>query len=290
MRRWATFFTTAAGLLLLGSAIPSRAASPNIASDAIHNVPVEIDRGYLILAPVTCSAFTNLTFIVDTGADRTVIGERLAGDLRLLTRPAVVGLVNRNAVAKLGMLSDFELGPIHVSDVEVFVKDLSALSRSLQKNVDGIVGMDVLRKSSFEIDYQTRQIRFGGVRRLRHATTFDFGQALVAVDLRVRSKPLRMVIDTGSSALVIFANRAEDVALRRSSTPRSAANLAGDYMREPALIGDLILAGDDLGSQTAFLVSNHNNVTDFDGLLGPPVLGFRQVAFDFEHHIFSWTR
>jgi hypothetical protein len=29
---------------------------------------------------------------------------------------------------------------------------------------------------------------------------------------------------------------------------------------------------------------------EFDGLLGPSALGLKQIAFDFQHHKFSWTR
>ena len=29
---------------------------------------------------------------------------------------------------------------------------------------------------------------------------------------------------------------------------------------------------------------------DFDGLLGPSALGFKQVAFDFQRHTLSWKK
>ena len=57
----------------------------------------------------------------------------------------------------------YSLAPLRVESLPVLTQDLSFLRKALGHKVDAIVGLDVLRKSSFTIDYRTKEMLLGPV-------------------------------------------------------------------------------------------------------------------------------
>jgi clan AA aspartic protease (TIGR02281 family) len=101
-----------------------------------------------------------VTLVVDTGAERTVISRRVAGLLGLdLTRPlrlqALAG-VGRSPPVPVVRLDRLRVGASMVAGVEASVYDLSPII-----GADGLLGLNFLRRfrATFEFDSQVLVLR-----------------------------------------------------------------------------------------------------------------------------------
>jgi hypothetical protein len=67
--------------------------------------------------------------------------------------------------------------------------------------------------------------------------------------------------------------------------------MGGDFRLQRVLLATTNLGETKFGQQNAFLVEDQEDGSrEFDGLLGPSALGFKQIAFDFQLRTFSWKR
>jgi Aspartyl protease len=98
---------------------------------------------------------TPATFLVDTGANRTIVSTRIYGNApfelqrmpRRTTGPGLVGFSLRRSV-------DIELGDRRWTAQQVSVMDLDELRHMVHVNFDGLLGQDTLRQfRSVRIDY-----------------------------------------------------------------------------------------------------------------------------------------
>ena len=72
---------------------------------------------------------------------------------------------------------------------------------------------------------------------------------------------------------------------------RKSSDLGGDFQLQSVLLATTSFGETDFGQQNAFVVEDQQDESrDFDGLLAPSALGFKQIAFDFQRRSFSWKR
>ena len=143
-------------------------------------------------------------FVVDSGADTSAVGLRIARDLQLpLGTPAVLnGMTSRDLVdrVKIGRLT---LGPTTVDNLEV-----PAL-REVDLGGDGLVGIDALVQQRLMMDFEKRVIQIEDARIPVKYTPGEIvitarrrrGQ-LILTEVRAASLRLDAVIDTGSEVTI----------------------------------------------------------------------------------------
>jgi hypothetical protein len=143
-------------------------------------------------------------FVVDSGADTSVVGLRIARDLELpLGTPVILNAVtDRNLVdrVKVGALT---LGPSTIHDLE-----LPAL-READLGGDGMVGIDALVRQRLMMDFENRLIKVEDSRKpVEHFTDeivitarLHHGQ-LILTEVRAGGLDLQAVIDTGSEITI----------------------------------------------------------------------------------------
>jgi hypothetical protein len=85
--------------------------------------------------------------------------------------------------------------------------------------VDAIIGLDALRRSSFTINYRTKEIRFGPVEGLPFSA--PFGTDVPVIQTRLQNHPLPLVVDTGSVHLFRFRDEAN------AALPRPGRSIDG---------------------------------------------------------------
>ena len=129
-------------------------------------LPIRLYWGYLVIVEGSIGDVQKLKFLVDTGAYPSVVDQKIARHLGLTEQPGRVNLSNKSVPTRLVVLPSLLLGPVRAESLPVLTEDLSFLQKAIGYKVDGIVGLDVLRKSSFTINYRTKEMLFGPVESL----------------------------------------------------------------------------------------------------------------------------
>jgi len=179
--------------------------------DFLANVPTKLpfhlSWGYLVVVEGSIGNVQKLNFLVDTGAYPSVVDERIARNLGLAEQPARVNLSNQSIQTRTVVLPSLVLGPIRVAPLPVLTQDLSFFQKNLGYKIDVVLGLDVLRKSSFSISYKTKQIVFGPIERMKFSTPFATDTPIVNIPVESQHRHLRIVIDTGGPDLMLFQSR-----------------------------------------------------------------------------------
>ena len=246
---------------------------------------IEIDSGYLVIVRGQIENFNDLKFIVDTGVTNTLIDRKLADKLRLRRSTGTVLSFAGFKSVQQATIEELQVGPLRPTDLQVYVADLLRFS-SLARNVDGIVGMDVLASAKkFRIDYEQRTLL---IEPSNHSEQPQPVLKYFAVPANIQGLSTRLLVDTGFPGILLYRDRL----LRR---------LPEMFMGLPTKIelGHLHLEQSELprvqiGStaQTAkvFLMDgpDSNILPDVDGYLGPSFLCKKWVEFDTELRSLRW--
>ena len=276
MRRygWLMFLVIAAGL--------GWAAEASESTSKAGEVHFELYRDYLIVAQGSVGPLRGLTFLVDTGATPTVLDTRVARKLGLALEPVTTTVVNGKVDAGMGWAPSVELGPVRREGVRVVVRDLSFLGEALPLRIDAMVGLDVLGREPFEIDYRLQRIRFGGESRLPVRLPLELEDGLAVVRAGVDHAAARLLVDTGAPAVVLFGRAAE--AKMVTSSWR-----IGEVERKEVRLKSFAVGGMELRGERAWMTENQTGF-HLDGLMSPAGLGMTKVAFDLGRGEVSFAR
>jgi hypothetical protein len=254
-------------------------------------LPIRLYRGYLLIAEGSIGNLQKLNFLVDTGACPSVVDQKIAHDLRLAEQPGRVNLWNKSVQTRRVVIPSLSLGPVHIEPLPVLAQDLSFLRKALGVKVHAIVGLDVLRKSSFTIDYKRKEILFGATESLSYSVPFDTDTPVVTVRMGFQNRQMRLVVDSGGPDLTLFRSRMLDSTRLQAIGTETVADASGTFQRRKVLIPEVYLGKETIGPQIAFVSDDRkDDGDDFDGVLGFRGPQFWKVAFDFEHHMFRWEQ
>lgn len=155
------------------------------------------ERSYRLTVPVSISNRGPFPFIIDTGAERSVVSRELAGYLKLVpgngirlfdfTGPADVPTV------RVPTLSAGTLGLVELEAPQLLMDDIGA---------PGMLGIDALQGQRVILDFQTRRMMLRPARRHPNGrfvvpVSSRTGQ-LIVTEAWFNGQPIAVVIDTGS--------------------------------------------------------------------------------------------
>jgi predicted aspartyl protease len=258
-------------------------------------IPFKLYRDYLIVVQGSLGTLERLNFLIDTGANPTAVDSRIAKKLRLTARAdRQLILFNQDADVKEVVLPSLQLGPIRAESLPAMIEDLSSFEKLFGARIDASIGLGVLSLSTFSIDYRSKKIVFGPIESSAFAVPFDTGPPVLTVQLQVQDEPVRLLVDTGSADLVLFACQLHGrlPQLPLSGMKRFFLNgVSKEFELTEVWLPKVRLGATDFGLQKG-LAADGNASCDrsFDGVIGIRRLGFKWVAFDFEHRTFSWKR
>ena len=252
------------------------------------SIPIRLKDGYLVVAKGSVGSLDNLTFLVDTGTSRTLIDSRIAKQLQLAAVAHSLTVFDHEVEVKLVELPDLRLGAIHALSPGVIAMDLSGIARRFGLHADAIVGMDILRLSSFSIDYQSGRIWFGDSEPMASALALENSQPYLIVKARIDDLPVSLMIDTGCKGVVLFANRLPEK-LKKVYFPASRAlTVGGEAPLAEIGSGNLGVATSPTQKVTLQIVSTGNNDMGYDGIVGVRALHASRIRFNFEQMTVSW--
>ena len=253
-------------------------------------VPFDLYQRHLVVTKGSIGGLKGLNLLIDTGTIPSVVDSRIARKLHLQTESALLVAFGQQMAIHSTVFDGFRIGSLQSGPVPASVGDLSYLAGI---RIDAIVGLDVLARTSFSIDYRTRVLRFAPEGREESVAPLELAWPFVTVRMAVADEEVRLLVDTGSPDLVLFKARMP-AAL---ATPPWKGDKTVQYASGAARLLRLDLRKVGLGTHTwdrlpawALDRSLNGYPASIDGVLGVVTLGCRRVRFDFERGEFGWTR
>jgi predicted aspartyl protease len=223
-------------------------------------------------------------FVIDTGTSPSILNIGVARRLGLPLSRARISAIGGLSETFAATVPEIRFGPLQAISVPVLVSDLSRVERDLKLPIAGILGFDILGKSSFRLDYGKKLIEFGEVAPEGIPIELSIRAGLPVAEIKVGGKSLRLLVDTGSDRMVIFGARsaAEGSPHPASSLPQDSA--VANVVRARAVSSlEFELSGVRF-HQSAYIVSNGEEPL-FDGLLGVRSLDVRTLSLDANRRI-----
>jgi predicted aspartyl protease len=268
-----------------------------VEDEALYAARTRLDRIGRILAPVMINGQGPFRFVLDSGANHSVVTARLAEQLHLIRSPDAATLLNGVTGSELvptANVARLETGDLVQTDLRVPVLE------NVMGGADGILGMQGFEGMRITVDFLADRVTIARSHNQRAPWNFytahgrlKFGRLLV-VDARVGGVSAKAVIDTGAERTL--ANLAlRDALLRhehfgQGKSPTEVMGVTsalqkGDVMPTPPIkLGEAVITdvavtyGDiyvfklwELGKEPALLVG-----MDVLGVLHKLVLDFRR--------------
>lgn len=143
-------------------------------------------------------------FVVDSGADTSVVGLRIAHDLELpLGTPAVLNAVTSRDVVDRVKVAQLTIGSSNISDLE-----LPALRES-DVGADGLIGIDALSAQRLMMDFETHKVR---VEDAKHPFRSEPDE-IVVVAKRVRGQLILTAVHAGNVSLDAIIDTGSEVSI-----------------------------------------------------------------------------
>jgi hypothetical protein len=273
------------------SAVSSSVNPPKLLNSKTRShweVPFEvIDRWILVKGSI--GEMKGLTFQIDTVSTSSLIDRKAA------RKPGLQPGGDEHRLQSFGKVSNAR----RVEPVIVRMGEVSASLRCLEADlsslaVDGLIGLDVLRRmdhlinvetgeapprKTFTIDFSAGKVRFGESMSLDHLVCLEPDSNQVIVTAQIQGHRIRLSLDTGTGVSVLF----QGLGLHwMDALPiagyRTGTRLRGGYVQKEVLLRDFILGTARCNDMSSIVSEARNQPTN--GLLSVLQLGPKVLHLD----------
>jgi predicted aspartyl protease len=257
-------------------------------------VPFELIDGWAIVLEGTIGGVPHRKMLIDTGAVPSAINLRLARQLGLSGPPSELSLMNQSISIERVHIPDVRLGPVAVESLEMVAMDLGRIEQALGTRIDGVIGLDLLSRQNFSLDYRRKKLAFvksaASARDVRFETREEGGGIYILIPLEIDGEKLQVLLDTGTRDLTLFQRRLRGSLQHLHVRAQDFSLNAGGRDR----LTEVEMQSVNMGplsrrKQKAYIwATSEDQLRSFDGLLGPAAFGATSIGFDFDRHVMSF--
>lgn len=188
---------------------------------------IRFDRGGRVVAPVTVNGQGPFRFVVDTGANRSVLSENLAAQLGLT--PSGEGDIHSVfGVAKAPLV---DLDSISYRGLSIGGAQVPIMNGDVLSGQQGLLGVDGMRGRRLRLDFESRCVEIvpsRGARRLHGVWIAAPGELrfghLIVVRGMISRLPVNLLIDTGADSSLVNLALHDRLAERQRSRSEERLN------------------------------------------------------------------
>jgi hypothetical protein len=296
-----TNFKGFASLVLAATAVSTLSAETHCPGN-VASLPFRLVNRHQIVLAVSINHTGPYDFQLDTGTQVSMIDPSLASELHLGTQgAAVVAGAGSRQSASFAQLDLLGAGSHAVANQRVLVYDLQNL-HSADLHIQGILGEDFLEHFDMLIDNAHNMLCLDDTAAMRSgvkgphiplvapAETADgadlAGLLIVAVRLSDGTRPVRLMLDSGANAPILY-NTSDYMALQLSQSVSlrgtgvdGAAHIFSALPPQDVKVGSLELTGVPFFSLAG--AQKDSRAKGFDGVLTTGL--FRRVFIDQSDH------
>ena len=242
-------------------------------------VSFQLIDGWAIVLDGDLGGVHHQKMLIDTGAVPSAINIRVVKRLGLLGSVQELSLMNRSIKVERVCVPGVQLGAVAVEALDMVAMDLGRIEQALDTRIDAVIGLDLLARRNFSLDYHRKKLVFDTDTDAAGAIVFQMkneaGGTYILIPLESGGEKLQMLLDTGTKDLMLFQRRLPGSLKQLHIHGRDFNLNAG---------GKDTLAEVELQSVNVGPISRHkqkayiwttpgDNLRNFDGLLGPTALG-----------------
>jgi hypothetical protein len=277
-------FFVAASFLLAGTSADSRTRGKLDANE----LPMNVVDGYLVVVQGSIGDHHGLKFLLDTGVTTSAIDHKLAERLSLPTRSGQMVNFDKTVQVQWCVLPELVYGPQHAANIKVAVEDLRYL-RASGAAVDGVIGWDLLRRSSFRLDFENKRVVFGALSAIKGRSVRVRESSLcLTVPIVLDGRELWVIADTGMRGTMFYEPQLDPTSYQWQAAI-SGRTVGGNVESQIVLAPRLRLGSQDLDRQV-YVVRRPDSalLEGIAGYLGVTSLNAKQVTFDLDRGVLSW--
>jgi hypothetical protein len=248
---------------------------PIIAS-AGDSVPLRMVRSYPVVERVYVNGAGPFRFLIDTGAQSSAVRSDVAEKLRLRPAYRLDVATNAGSHEMIGTIADqVSLGDRSLEGVELVVHELAGI-RCLDRSIQGVLGQNFISRFNYLLDYKNRRLVFddGPQPPAGARVKFERIDERPAIRIEGPRKALRLVLDSGASDLILFADPGE----LQAATGQARLMATASQQRIQMSWAPELRVGSEVIRNVAVGIAPQDSARAEDGLL--PTSLFRAVYFD----------
>jgi len=247
-------------------------------------ISFELSAGYLIVVKGRIGSLTNLRFVLDTGATRSVVDRKIVDRLHVSVQGEQhqVFSFDRASSLKQAKFQDVQFGPVRLANPSMLVADLPRFS-DFGRDVDALIGMDLLRARNFAIDYDSRKVSFSPPDRAGSAAVPESDPLFFTLRILIQEHPVHLVVDTGVDGVLLFEHTLLESVPNLRIEGRTKATSLGRRLRAKWATLPNVSIGAMNGDIRVLLMKAYPGqiLRGVDGYIGPASLKARRIEFNF---------
>jgi len=252
-------------------------------------LPFRLSKGYLLQVEGQIGGRDHLRFILDTGATMSMIDRRIADALGVEYQPVESFNFDRKLNWDQATIPGICFGPIEAKNITVLVGTMAKYSE-FARDVDAVIGLDMLTLRNFTVDYRSRKLLFDAPIDPPRPTRDTALRNCMILKIYVQGHPIQLIVDTGFSGILLFEERL------RTSVPdirmtRDIFDVTLDgRLRAKRTLLENVAIGAASRDVTVLLTKAPaaDTLPGIDGVIGIAALNAHRVHFDFARQSLNW--